>query len=86
MHPSKNKKWIRGNNKPNRKKSRLKNKTNKIKDPTDIRNLKKKRNYVANLDKVANLEYFCKYKSNGNKRFWVNCKHLFTNKHSKADT
>ena len=38
--------WIRGNNKPNRKKSRLKNKTYKIKDPTDIRNKKKKKNGI----------------------------------------
>ena len=39
------------------KKSRLKNKANKVKDPTAIRN-KKKRNYVVNLDKVAKLECF----------------------------
>ena len=68
------------------KRSRLKNKANKTKDPTDIKNYKKQRNYVANLNKEAKLEYFSKFESNGNKPFWVNCKPYFTNKHSKADT
>ena len=68
------------------KKSRLKNKENKTKDPTDIKNYKKQRNYVANLNKEAKLEYFSKFESNDNKTFWVNRKPYFKNKHSKADT
>ena len=38
--------------------SRLKNKANKTKDPADIKNYKKQRNYVATLNKEAKLEYF----------------------------
>ena len=68
------------------KRSRFKNKANKTKDPTDIRNYEKQRNYVVNLNKEAKLEYFSKYESNDSKLFWVNCKPYFTNKHSKADT
>ena len=64
---------------------KLKNKANKAKDPTDIRNYKKQRNYVVNLNKEAKLEYFSKYESDDNKPFWVRCKPYFTNKHSKAD-
>ena len=67
------------------KKSRLKTKENKTKDPTDIRNYKKQENYIVNLNKEAKLEYFSKCESNGNKLFWVNCKPDFTNKHGKAD-
>ena len=66
--------------------SKLKNKANKTKEPTDIRNYKKQQNYVVNLNKEAKLEYFSKYESNDSKPFWVNCKPYFTNKHSKADT
>ena len=68
------------------KRSRLKNKANKTKDPTDIKNYKKRRNYVANLNKEEKLEYFSKFESNDNKPFWVTCKPYFANKHSKADT
>ena len=90
----KKKKWIRGNNKPHvnialrqaiMKRSRLKNKADKTKDPTDTRTYKKQWNYVVNLNKVAKLEYFSKYESNDDKPFWVRCKPYFTNKHSKAD-
>ena len=68
------------------KRSKLKNKANKTKDPNDIKNYKKQRNYVVNLNKEAKLEYFSKYESDDNKPFWVRCKPYFTNKHSKADT
>ena len=94
-HAPKKKKWIRGNNKPHvnkalrqaiMKRSKLKNKANKTKDPTDIKNYKKQRNYVVNLNKEAKLEYFSKYESDDNKPFWVRCKPYFTNKNSKADT
>ena len=68
------------------KRPKLKNKANKTKDPTDIRNYKKQRNYVVNLNKEAKLEYFSKYESDDNKPFWVRCKPYFTSKYSKADT
>ena len=48
---------------------RLKNKANKTKDLTAIRNCKKQRNFVVNLSKEAKLEYFSKYESNDNKPF-----------------
>ena len=54
------------------KRSRLRKKANKIKDPTDIIKYKKQRNYVVNLNKEARLEYFSKYESNDNKPFWIN--------------
>ena len=41
--------------------------TYKTKDLTDIKNYKKQRNYVANLNKEAKLEYFSKFESNDNK-------------------
>ena len=94
-HAPKKKKGIRGNNKLHvnkalrqaiMKRSKLKNKANKTKDPTDIKNYKKQRNYVVNLNKEAKLKYFSKYESDDNKPFWVRCKPYFTNKHSKADT
>ena len=62
------------------KRSRLKNKVNKTKDPTGIRNYKKQKNYVVNLNKDSKCE------SNDNRPFWVNCKTYFTNKHVKVDT
>ena len=86
-HAPKKKKWSRRNSKPHVnkalrqaiiKRSRLKNKANKTKDPSDIKNYKKQRNYVANLNKEAKLEYFSKFESNDNKPFWVNCKAYFT--------
>ena len=68
-HARTKKKWIRGNNKPHvnkalgqaiMKRSNLKNKANKT---TDIRNYKKQRSYVVNLNKEAKLEYVSKYES-----------------------
>ena len=50
------------------KRSRLKNKANKTKDPNNIRNYEK-RNHI-NLIKIAKPEY----DSSGNNPFWVNCK------------
>ena len=88
------KKWLRGNNKPHiakplrqaiMKRSKLKNKANKTKLLTDIRNYKKQRNYVVNLNKNAKVEYFNRNDCKDGKPFWVNCKPYFSNKHSKAD-
>ena len=69
------------------KRSKLKNKANKTKNPIDIVNYKKQRNYVTKLNKTAKLEYFNNLKlGKDNKPFWEKCKPYFTNKHSKADT
>ena len=67
------------------KRSKLKNKANKTKLPTDIRNYKKQQNCVVNLNKNAKLEYFSRYDCKDGKPFWVNCKPYFSNKHGKAD-
>ena len=53
------------------KKSKLKNKANKTKDPLDIMNYEKERNYVKILNKTVKLEYFNNLKvGNDNKPFW----------------
>ena len=94
MHP-KRKKLIRGNHKPHinklacktiMKRSRLKNKTNKTKNHLDIRNYKKQRNIVVNLNKEAKMQYFDNYHSTNIKPFWENCKRYFSSKHNKAET
>ena len=95
-HAPKKKKVLRGNEKPHMnnnlrraimKRSKLKNKANKTKNPLDIVNYKKQRNYVTKLNKTAKLEYFNNLKlGKDNKPFWEKCKPYFTNKHSKADT
>ena len=51
----------------------------KNKDHVHIRNYKKQRNYVVNLNKQVKLDYFRKNDSNDNKPFWVNCKPHFSN-------
>ena len=94
-HARKKKELIRGNNKPHMNKmlrqaimtrSRLKNKANKTKNHLDIRNYKKQRNIVVNLNKEAKLQYFNNYDSTNTKPFWENGKAYFPSKHSKADT
>ena len=95
-HAPKKKKWLRGNQKPHinttrrheiMKRSKLKNKANKTKNPSDIKNYKKQRNYTVQLNKKAKLDYFNHFDSSeGSKDFWVKCKSYFSNKHSKADT
>ena len=66
-HAPKKKKVLRGNEKPHMnknlrraimKRSKLKNKANKIYHPLDIMNYKKQLNYVTKLNKTAKLEYF----------------------------
>ena len=58
----KKKKWLHGNQKPRinktlrheiMKRSKLKNKANKIKNPSDKKNYKKQRNYVVQLNKKS---------------------------------
>ena len=77
-HVPKKKKWLWGNNKPHIRKplrqaimklSKLKNKANKTKRLIDIRNYKKQRNYVVNLNKNAKFEYFSRYDYKDGKPF-----------------
>ena len=69
------------------KSSKLKNKDNKAKNLSDIKNYKKQRNYVVQLNKNAQLEYFNNFDSSQrSKPFWVKCKPYFSNEHSIADT
>ena len=65
-------KWLRGNPKPHviktpryeiMKRSKLKSKANNTKNPSDIKNYKKQRNYVVQLNKKAKLEYFNNFDS-----------------------
>ena len=66
-HAPKRKKALRGNEKLHMnknlkraiiKRSKLKNKADKTKNPFDIMNYKIQRNYVTKLNKTAKLEYF----------------------------
>ena len=52
------------------KRSKLKNKANKTKPLIDIRNHKKQRNYVVNLNKNTKFEYLSRYDCKGGKPFW----------------
>ena len=68
-----------------KKQSKLKDKVNKTKLLIDIRNYKKQRNYVVNLNKKAKFEYFSQYDCKDGNSFWGNCKTYSSNKHAKAD-
>ena len=50
------------------KRSRLKNKANRSKDPVDIANYKKQRNLVVSLNRQAKSEYFNKVSNSKNSR------------------
>ena len=50
-----------------------------------IRNYKRQRNYVVNLNKNAKFEYFSRFDRKDGKPFWIDCKPYFSNKHSKTD-
>ena len=59
------------------KKTKLENKANKTKNPSDIKNYKKQRNYVVQLNKKAKIEYFNNFDASQQiKPFWVKCKPL----------
>ena len=54
------------------KRSKLRNKVTK--NPIDIMNYKKQRNYVTKLNKTAKLEYFSNLNlGKDNKSFWEKC-------------
>ena len=91
-HAPKKTKILRGNQKPHFNKnlrkqimitSRLENKANKSKNPTEIAKFKRQRNLVINLNKQAKLQYSEKLSVDCNsKPFWKACKPYFSNKNS----
>ena len=67
--------------------SRLKNKANKSKQPTDIASYKKQRNLVVSLNRQSKLDYFNSISSSKDtKPFWKQCKPYFSNKHAVGDS
>ena len=64
------------------KRSRLKNKANRSKDPVDIANYKKQRNLVVSLNRQAKSKYFNEDSNTESSRpFSETCKSYFSNKH-----
>ena len=89
-------KILKGNHKPHynknlrkaiMKRSRLKNKVNRSKDPVDIANYKKQRNLVVPLNRQAkSTKYFNEVSNTESSRpFWETCKPHFSNKHARGD-
>ena len=68
------------------KRSKLSNKTDQTKNPSEIKNYKKQSNYAVQLNKKSKLQYFNDFDlSQGNQSLWVKCKPYFSNKHSEVD-
>ena len=95
-HAPKKTKIFVGNHKPHinktlrkaiMKRSQLKNKANKTKDPKDILKYKKQRNYVVKLNNQSKQEHFDSLNPFlDSKPFWKSCKPYFSNKHSFGDS
>ena len=69
------------------KRSQLKNKTHKTKDPKDILKYKKQRNYMVKLNNQSKKEHFDSLNIFlGSKPFWKSCKPYFSNKHSFSES
>ena len=95
-HAPKKVKILRGNHKPHynknlgkaiMKRSRLKNKANRSKDPVDIANSKKQRNLVVSLNRQAQSKYSNEVSNTESSRpFWKTCKPQFSNKHARGDS
>ena len=95
-HAPKKTKIFRGNHKPHinktlrkaiMKRSQLKNKANKTKDPKDILKYKKQRNYVVKLNNQSKQEHFDSLNPFlDSKPFWKSCKPYFSNKHSFGES
>ena len=91
-HASKKTEILRGNQTPyfNKKlrkqimiRSRLQNKTNKLKNPIDTVKIKRQRKLVTNLYKQVKLQYFDKLSVDCNsKPFWKACKPYLSSKNS----
>ena len=80
IHASKKIKVVCGKNKPHVNKalrhaimkgSHLKNKANKTKNETDIKNYKKQRNFVVKLNKQAKKSYFNKLNTSINSKHFL---------------
>ena len=95
-HAPKKTKIFRGNHKPHinktlrkaiMKRSQLKNKANKTKDPKDILKYKKQRNYVVKLNNQSKQEHFDSLNPFlDSKPFWKSCKPYFSNKDSFGES
>ena len=91
-HAPKKTKIFRGNHQPHinktlrkaiMKRSQLKNKVNKTKDPKDVLKYKKQRNYVVKLNNQSKQERFDSLNPFlDSKPFWKSCKPYFSNKQS----
>ena len=90
-HAPKNIKILRRNHKPHynknlrkaiMKRSRLKNKAKRSKDPVDIANYKKQRNLVVSLNRQANEIS----NTESSRSFSEICKPYFSNKHARRDS
>ena len=77
------------------KRSQLKNKANKTKDPRNILKYKKQRSYVVKLINLSRSilkpfsrfsKPFWKFKRDSTKPFWKNCKRYISNKHPIANS
>ena len=69
------------------KRSRLKNKANRLKDPIDIINYKKQRNLVVSLNRQAKSEYSREISNTQNWRpFCETCEPYVSNKHARGDS
>ena len=69
------------------KRSQLKNKANKTKDPKDILKYKKQRNYVVKLNNQSKQEHFDSLNPFlDSKPFWKSCKPYFSNKNSFGES
>ena len=67
------------------KRSRLKNKANRSKDPVDIANYKKQRNFVVSLNRQVKSKCFNEDSNTESSRpFWETCKPYFSNKHARG--
>ena len=68
------------------KRSKRKNKVNKMKDPKDILKYNKQRNYVVKLNNQSKQEHFDSLSPFQDSRsFWKSCKPYFSNKLLFAD-
>ena len=95
-HAPKKTKIFRGNHKPHinktlrkaiMKRSQLKNKSNKTKDPKGILKYKKQRNYGVKLNNQSKQKHFDSLNPFlHSKLFWKSCKPYFSNKHSFGDS
>ena len=69
------------------KRSELKSKANRTKQPKDISDYKKQRNLVVRLNKERRIEYFENLETSKNsKPFWNKCKPYFSNKHAHGES